>query len=124
MFLKLKRKIGGLFVVLAIVTSVFVVLPFEQAKAIPTGIPFGGWITWVTYCTCTFNMLLTVVGPSPGTFVFQPGVSIPFPFGQVYRPGPAVVGSYVPGGICMIFVGKGCAPLPTTGTIITIGTSL
>ena len=124
MFLRLKKKISAFLIGLSLVVVVFVVIPFEQAKAIPLGLPFGGWIGWVTYCTCSFNLLLTVVGPSPGNFVLQPGVSIIFPFGQVYRPGPAVVGSYTPGGACMVFSGKGCAPEPVTGTIIMIGTSL
>lgn len=123
MLLNLKKKLYGIVLAISFVFVVFVLIPMQQTDA-QAGIPFGGVIANVTYCTCSFNTLLTIAGPSSGNLVFQPGVSIPFPYGQVYRPGPFVLGTYAPGGTCLLWVGKFCVPLPATGTIIMIGTSL
>ena len=84
---------------------------------------FGGPILWVDYCTCSGNIRLTVGPPVPGAYVFQPGRSIPFLFYQLYRPGPFVLGNATTGGSCSIYVGDGCATLPTLGTIFMVGTS-
>jgi len=85
---------------------------------------FGGNILYVTYCTCSFNLLLTVGPPRGGNFVYQPGVSILYSYGQVYRSVPWVLGGYVPGGMCSIYVGEGCLTVPSMGTITQVGTSL
>ncbi len=123
MFFSLKKKLSTFVFIMAFVFVVFVLLPMEQIDA-QAGVPLGGTISYVTYCTCSFNYLLTVVGPSPGNFVFQPGASVPFPYGQVYRPGPFVLGTYTTGGICLMYAGYFCYALPSNGTITMIGTSL
>jgi hypothetical protein len=86
---------------------------------------FGGRITFVTYCLCSGGILLTVGPPSPGQYVFQFGVSQLFPYGQIYRIGPQVLGTYVPGGVCLVYAGLTCTSggVPI-GTIGVIGTSL
>ncbi len=118
----LKNKIAILIIFLAAVfAGAFMLLPAKQSSAI---VPFGGPILNVTYCTCSGNILLTVGPPMGGRYIFQPGASTLFPYGQVYRPGPWVLGTYAPGGVCTVFAGKGCAPLPSFGTIIQVSTSL
>ncbi len=83
-------------------------------------LPFGGRITAIVYCT---NGILVTVGPPlPGMFMFQFGVTTPFAFYQFYRPGPAIKGTYVPGGACVL--PPPSPPIPATGTMIMAGTSL
>jgi len=89
------------------------------------GVSFGGMITAVTYCTCNFNILLTIGPPAGGVFVYQTGASMTYMYGQVYRPGPWTLGLYTPGaGICMMYAGVTCTQYPSTGMITMIGTSL
>jgi len=118
---KKKILIGILIIVLLLTVLIF--LPSKKLNAVAF-LPFGGVITTVTYCPCSSNLLVTVTGPVSGNFVFQPGVSILFPFGQIYRPGPFILGTFAPGGACMMFKRRGCFALPSTGTIGIVGTSL
>lgn len=98
---------------------------FFAKKAMGLGVfVFGGPIVWVDYCTCSGNMRLTIGPPVSGMYVFQPGTSMLYLFYQVYRPGPWTLGGGTTGGHCSIYVGDGCATLPTSGTIRMIGTSL
>jgi hypothetical protein len=94
----------------------------KSSKAI---IPFGGPITSVFYCPCSANLAVVVGPPSPGIFMYQPGASTVYAFYQIFRPGPWVLGNYVPGGACMMFIPYGCAPMAfPMGTINEVGTSL
>jgi hypothetical protein len=120
MITKKRSFIVAVVLVLAIVIPLF----FYNVNKSAALVPFGGLILNVTYCTCSFNLLLTVGPPVGGNYIFQPGVSVPFPYGQLYRPGPWILGAWVPGGACMMWVGKACAPLPSIGTILYAGTSL
>ena len=85
---------------------------------------FGGQIEYVQYCTCSLNILLTIGPPVAGEFLYQPGGSVLFPYGQVYRTGPWTLGTYAPGGVCAIYIGTGCSTLPTNGTMSVVGTSI
>jgi hypothetical protein len=122
-----KHTLLSLVLVISIATAGFAgyraTLP-TPANAQAGLLPFGGWIVNVVWCSCSMGILLTVSPPVPGTYVFQFGRSIPFAMGQVFRPGPAVLGTWTPGGVCAVFVGFGCAPIPAMGTIGIIGTSL
>lgn len=88
----------------------------------------GGPITSVFYCPCSANLAIVVGPPYAGIFMYEPGFSDLKAFYQIFRPGPEVLGSYVPGGACMMFIPYGCAPMATPiGTIddlIGVGTSL
>lgn len=119
----LKTKIGAsiILVVFVLTLTVFFVGPSEKTTAI---VPFGGPILKATFCTCSFNILLTVGPPLPGNYIYQPGVSIPYAYGQVFRSGPWVLGNWIPGGMCSMWIGKACVPLPSAGTILEVGTSL
>jgi len=100
--------------------------PIPANAQISLGIPFGGPITSVWYCTCSMGIALTIGPPVGGIYVFQFGSSIPYAFGQVYRPGPWTLGTQKPGGSCQFFTGvpPTCAPYFVMGVIDKIGTSL
>ena len=119
MIIKKRSFIIAIVFVLIIAAPLF----FFKANRSMAVLPFGGLILYTTFCTCSFNTLLTVGPPVGGNYIFQPGASIPFPYGQVYRAGPWILGDWSPGGVCTIYVGKACVPLPSLGTIISAGTS-
>lgn len=87
--------------------------------------PFGGFVTAMTYCTCSFNILLYVKDPRGPVLplIYQPGATILY---KMYTPmtGVNVLGRYTSGGQCLVYAGSGCAtggvPL---GTMIQLGTS-
>ena len=86
---------------------------------------FGGLVTSVIPCTCSNAFLVTVSPPVPGQFVYQIGTP-QFAWGNITRPGVWTLGVYNPGGVCLVYVGKGCSPFGAPiGTITPIvGTSL
>ena len=89
-------------------------------------IGFGGPILDVFYCTCPpFGVLLTIGPPGPvGTYLFQPGISLLYLFGQIYTPSKETLGTYTPGGRCFYVHSDGCNEQPVTqGTILMVGTS-
>jgi|GEM_PF-1720609 len=107
---------------LASITLVAAVVFSIPAPAHAFGVPFGGVITVSVPCTCSAGQLLTVVGPIPGTYLMQPGISTPFLFGSFYKPGAFIIGNFVGGGVCLT-AGTPCGVLPVTGTITIFGTS-
>lgn len=100
---------------------------------------FGGQVMSVTLCTCSLpgSVALTVGTPTPGVYLYTP-TTVLFDhynfwgtgawLGYVYThfvPGPWVLGTYIPGGVCLIPTVPDCTPLPyITGTIEKMGTSL
>lgn len=124
------RIINATLVFLLVVNVAFVVNAKRQAQA-GFGDPFGGMSTYVFYCTCSFNIAVTIndltVGssnPSPLTLIFQPGATTLYPYGQIFRPGVWTLGLWSPGGLCSYYVGKGCDVYDTDGTMSMVGTSL
>lgn len=89
-------------------------------------LPFGGVSTAMVTCTCSGNLLLYVKdarGPVL-PLIYQPGATVLYSY---YKPTPAVnmLGQYVPGGVCTIYVGTACSTGGTPiGTMIQLGTSL
>jgi hypothetical protein len=124
--MSLRRSLLTFFVAIALFCAGF--LGFLSARPgvahAQLGIPFGGPILATWWCTCSGGIALTIGPPVGGNYVFQFGTSIPFAFGQVFRPGPWTLGTQIPGGVCLYFVGIGCAPYPAIGTIAMVGTSL
>ncbi len=122
MFSKLKRKAVivstlGFFVVLG------VFMPFQEKQTDAViGLSFGGKITTSIPCTCSPGVLITVAGPSPGVFVLMPAAKV-YSYGQIYRSGPSILGSYSGGGVCLM-AAIPCIPMPNKGTITVAGTSL
>lgn len=112
----------ALFVVITIISGALFI---EYAPAqISAGLPFGGRQTNVVLCTCSFGAVVTVGPPRGGVFLYQPGLSQTYSFYQIPRVGPWLLGLYGPPGSCLIFSGKGCAPVFHQGTITIVGTSL
>lgn len=118
----LKKKLFIFILVTAVVSIVaFAILPVKRSGAI---LPFGGQITAVRFCGCSANVRITVGPPVGGVFIYQPGATVLYEYGQILRSGPWVLGNWSPGGACLIPSGKGCATLPSQGTMIQVGTSL
>ena len=97
-------------------------------RVLAIGLPFGGFVASSIPCTCSAGFLLTVVPfppPIGGQFVYQIGTP-QLAWFMLPSPGVWTLGEYSPGGICLIFIGKGCAPIGVPiGTILPIvGTGL
>lgn len=118
-----KRKVGG--TVMAIVASMMLLFSYiPPALSQATGTPFGGPITFTYFCGCTANFLITIGPPTPGTLIYQPGISLLFPNGQILGVGRFILGSAVPFGVCIPLESICLAPIPATlGTISMVGTN-
>lgn len=87
--------------------------------------PFGGLVTSMTTCTCSFNLLLYVkdVRGTVLPLMYQPGATMLY---KMYTPtsGVNVLGTYTSGGTCLIYAGTTCSTGGTpVGTMIQLGTS-
>lgn len=87
--------------------------------------PFGGFVTAMTTCTCSYNLLLYVKDPRGPVLplIYQPGATLLY---KMYTPtsGVNVLGKYTTGGQCLIYSGNSCVTGGTpTGTMIQLGTS-
>lgn len=97
-------------------------------KATGALLGLGGMIESTLYCTCSLNSVIVLGPPTPGVYAYQPFLfppSVTYEYGPPYRPGQWVLGSYVPGGVCLM-AGTPCFPSPLfpIGTITQVGTSL
>lgn len=84
---------------------------------------FGGPILAVDECTCSGGWRIVVGPPRPMDLLYQPGISILFPFYNIFVPSTFVLGTYVPGGFCSRGT-TACTGLPVLGTITMVGTSI
>ncbi len=91
---------------------------------------FGGPIANVEVCTCSGSLNVMIVDYAkipilPVNYLYVPGVSILWPWFQIFRSGPWTLGQYIPGATCLI-AQKYCTPatIPPIGTIFQVGTSL
>lgn len=96
------------------------------------GYPFGGLITWVTYCDCSIDGSiaavyfgdLTVVSSTMGLPLIYGGATTVYQFGPPLNIGSWMLGTFTQGmGVCLIWVGKFCSLIPTAGTMYMVGTS-
>lgn len=92
---------------------------------------FGGPIANVEVCTCSGSLNVMVVDYSkipilPVNYLYIPGVTILYPFFQIFRSGPWTLGTYLPGAVCLMAGPTICTPstLPPIGTMIMVGTSI
>lgn len=86
---------------------------------------FGGRVTKVTYCTCGPNRMLDIEDPAgqQTQLIITPGTQI-FSNYQTYSTGVNVLGTYTPGGQCMVYRGNNCSQEGSPrGSIQMIGTS-
>lgn len=137
--IKLMEKVfwSGVFLALLVLAMVFVPYsPFplltpnmqesviaelgEMGAAFP--LAFGGRVLWVEPCTCSAGAAIAVGPPRPGYFLFQPGISVLFSF-YAFVPANYVLGTYIPGGVCLTGIPPACATVPTLGTVVLMGTS-
>ncbi len=108
--------LGLLIIVVSLIFSGYVL--YAQSPLV-----FGGLVTNSFYCTCSGNFLLTLSPPSAAQFVWYPGTP-QFANYSLPRAGVWTLGNYSPGGVCLVYVGKGCSPFgapigtigPLTGT--------
>lgn len=112
----MKYKIFYTFVIVffALNTSVF---------AQPVAKPFGGPIVFSYECACSGGWLMVVFDqtlkvPTPMTFQF--GLSMIRANYNIFTPAVQTVGSYTPGGICLMG-STACYGFPTVGTISPVG---
>lgn len=117
--------VGALFVAALLITVSFGASMFLPRASAQLGtLPFGGFVAGVVYCTCSPGAIVNVGPPRGGSFLYVPGATQVFQFFQIPRPGVWLLGNYSPGvGACLVFVGKGCAPIPHQGLITIVGTS-
>ncbi|OGZ20836.1 MAG: hypothetical protein A2494_00900 [Candidatus Lloydbacteria bacterium RIFOXYC12_FULL_46_25] len=86
-------------------------------------------ITYVFTCTCSGNFAIyfkDLASPTPVTLplIYQPGVTTLYPYYKITTIGSWMLGTWISGGSCRYYVGKGCATLPTAGTMYMVGTSM
>lgn len=90
--------------------------------ALPT--VFGGRIVATIPCTCSGGVWLSIGPPRPmAGIVYQAGISVLFSFYSLL-PSEYILGTYVPGGVCMVGIPPACGSVATIGTIVVAGTSL
>lgn len=91
------------------------------------GQPFGGLIYWVRPCTCSsgwavyFNDL-TISPPISLPLIYN-GSTVTYQFGPPLSTGRWMLGTWLPGGVCLRWSGKFCTIIPTAGTMYMVGTS-
>lgn len=87
---------------------------------------FGGMVIRYTQCTCGPSSMLDImdVRGQMTQLVYTPGISRIYMYYNIYGTGQNVLGTYTPGGVCLVYVGTGCTSqgIPR-GTIQMIGTS-
>jgi hypothetical protein len=105
-----------------------------SAKALVTGVPFGGFVTSVIPCTCPpFGLWIQYTPfffgssiPAAGALYFPIGALL-YEYFQIGVPGTWELGSFIPNpGQCLILaptLPPSCIPLPALGTIEYTGTS-
>lgn len=108
-----------------LITLAFLVTLLPSPLFAAGTLPFGGRITGVIYCTCSYGHVVLVGPPRPGRFHYVPGATRLFQFHNVFSPGTWLLGNYTPGtgNQCWIHSGHDCNPIPNQGIISIVGTS-
>ncbi len=86
------------------------------------GLDFGGKIVSITPCTCGVGSQVFISGgASTGTYLYTPATRN---YGLPLKPSRNALGTYIPGGVCLVGTGSPCATLPITkGTMRTVKSS-
>ncbi|MEK9157839.1 MAG: hypothetical protein AAB638_01485 [Patescibacteria group bacterium] len=113
------KRLLKFIVVLVLAFSMFPII----TNAASFGLPFGGKILNTSYCTCSFNTLLTIGGPIGGTYMYQPGTSTLYRNYHVWSSGPWTVGITSGYSTCMVYSGNSCVSRGGGPLIRKIGTS-
>ena len=105
-----------------LIGSLFLFFAVTVPSAAHAQIPFGGFDVAEIPCTCGFvytwhYFAPLFLGPVPITGPLAAPWVIAFPF-YILHPGAWALGLYTPGvQACFMYVGFGCAPLPSFGLI-------
>lgn len=77
-------------------------MPTYQAKA---QMPFGGRIVASIPCPFSGNFLVTIMPVTgPPQLIFRPGVSTLYKYGQIFRPGPNILGRTIGADVCILSI--------------------
>src|SRR3989344_2010374 len=114
-------KLVSMFVIFGLI---FPLAGFAFAFSNPLGGAFGGRTTSVTYCTCSFSLMLNVGPHKGGTFIYIPFVSTVYKYYQVFSSGSWVLGTSSGTSTCLVYSGNSCVSRGTGSIIRKIGTSL
>lgn len=131
-FIFLNKKILILMIVILLMSPVGVFAFSLGAGGMVPGLPFGGLVSFTSYCTCSTNLWIwfTPLYPSPplpktGALVYQPGYTTLYGNFAIGIPGTWHLGSYTPGvQVCYYYVGKSCVVMPSYGLMNKTGTGL
>lgn len=107
-----------IFSITIIIASMFAISTPTQAQ-----IPFGGPILFSYECACSggwFMLIYDQFTHLPIPMVFQFGVSMPRANYNIYTPAVQTLGTYTPGGICLV-ASLGCNGFATPATVSPIG---
>lgn len=107
----MKNFIFKYFIVLCLI--VVGIFPVSVLAQTPVTLPFGGQILLTLPCTCTNNVLIInrPIGPTSVPFlIFDPKLSILFPFFELWTPGPYILGTYTGVEPCLVLTPIGCVP--------------
>jgi hypothetical protein len=120
------RALIAVLVVTLVGTVALIVIEGRRAQA---SSPFGGMVTSVFYCNCSFNYRLTISPPFDeriisGTLMYQPGATVVYEFYMIPVVGVWLLGLYGAPTACMIYVVKGCSSLGSYPVIEMTGTSM
>lgn len=115
------KKLTYIALIVFLVT-IFSFFTQKKSEAGPMNV-FGGRVTMKTACTCSTGYQVTIQGSgqSSGTYLEYPGTRI---YSRNFiSPGRNILGTYNPGGQCLV-TGTPCVTLPITkGTINIAGVS-
>ena len=114
-----------------IIGGLILLFPLHAKASVPVAKPFGGPILFTYECACSGGWLVVVQDQSlniPTPMTFQFGTSMLRANYNIFTPGVQTLGSYTPGGICLMGSTL-CTGFPTVGTITPpgmpgVGTSL
>ncbi len=116
------RVFSSCLVALLIIGVAFLAFPVPASAQIP----FGGPILSVMWCVCSFNLLVVIGPPVPVIAMYQPGLTILYLFGQIWRPGAWTLGLWTPQSSCWQPWGPygSCIPIAFPPHMIMVGTSM
>lgn len=109
------RPIFYIFVVIILVVYANFMFPKKSLAVLGFGAP----IILTTPCT---NGIMITIGPLPSSGNYLVSTTPPskiYAYGSI-KPGSWVLGTYSPGGACLV---PPAAPIPVLGTVIIMGTS-
>lgn len=107
--------------------SLVAALPQKAEAQSPPFIPFGGLSLSTVWCVCSFNLWVMVGPPRGGSFIYQPGATILYLFGQIFRPGVWLLGLASPTPIpCVQAIPSPpwCVPIAMGLPMLIVGTSM